>query len=101
MAYYLVNANIRTDTLDELKARLDSAEIKAMRPFGPTLDYALKHARITTDGQAVWEEEDYCRPPLAMERAAILDTYFTNLRVEMVNKGEGWQQIDDLRRLWS
>ena len=101
MAYYLVKANIHSDKLDELKARLDSNEIKAMRPFGVALDYALKHARISADGQAVWEEEDYCRPPLAMERAAILDTYFTNLRVEPVDEGEGWQQIDDLSRLWA
>jgi hypothetical protein len=28
------------------------------------------------------EEEDYCSPPLAQERAAVLDTYFDDITVE-------------------
>jgi hypothetical protein len=38
--------------------------------------------RIRKDGVAVWEEEDYCRTPLVQERAAVLDNYFHDLRVE-------------------
>jgi hypothetical protein len=48
----------------------------------------------------VWEEEDYCRPPLAQERAAVLDMYFTNLSTERVKEGKGWEQIESLPRLW-
>lgn len=100
MAYYLVKAKARSDQLEELKERLESEEILAMRPFGQALDYSLTHARLDPQGWVVWEEEDYCRPPLAMERAAVLDGYFTDLRVEPVRQGEGWQQIDHLPRLW-
>lgn len=100
MAHYLVKAKAQQEQLDELKDRLDSGEIRAMRPFGTALDYSLKNARVAEGGWTVWEEEDYCRPPLAMERAAVLDTYFTDLGVEKVKEGEGWQRIEDLPQLW-
>jgi hypothetical protein len=100
MAYYLVKARVDQAQLDSLKARLDSAEISKMRPFGQALDYSLKNARVDGEGWTVWEEEDYCHPPLAMERAAVLDHYFTNLSVEKVAQGSGWQRIEHLDRLW-
>jgi hypothetical protein len=51
--------------------------------------------------QTVWEEEDYCRPPLALERAAVLDAYFTALSVEAVARGAGWARIQHLLCLWT
>jgi hypothetical protein len=88
------------DLLAELRQRLDSGEIGVMRPFGRALQYSLDNARLKEDGLAIWEEEDYCVPPLAQERAAILDTYFRDLNVEPVEKGNGWTQIDSFPRLW-
>jgi hypothetical protein len=103
MAYYLVRAQYREELLAELRKRLDSGEINRMRPFGTALQYGLDHARLDPqgDGWTVWEEEDYCRPPLAQERSAVLDTYFTNLSVEPVQEGQGWEQIDALPPLWT
>lgn len=98
MAYYLVKA--KPHRLDELKTWLASGEIRLLEPFGPTLQHSLDHARLDSEGWAVWEEEDYCRPPLAMERDAVLDTYFTELSVERVQEGEGWQKIEHLPPLW-
>jgi hypothetical protein len=100
MAYYLVTAKFEEDLLAELRARLDSGEIRQMRPFGTALQYSLDHARVDPQGQAVWEEEDYCSPPLAQERAAVLDTYFNDLSVERVQKGDGWTRIESLAKLW-
>ena len=102
MAHYLVKAQYRADLLDELRQRLDRGEINQMRPFGRALQYSLDHARLDPQGDAwtVWEEEDYCNPPLAQERAAVLDTYFTSLDVEKVQQGQGWQRIESLPRLW-
>ena len=100
MAYYLVQAQPIEGLLTELRQRLDSGEIRVMRPFGQALQYSLENARLKEDGLAVWEEEDYCVPPLAQERAAILDTYFRNLNVEKVEKGKGWEQIESLPDLW-
>ena len=57
-------------------------------------------SRDPATGEAVWEEEDYCTPPLAMERAAVLDRYFLDLRVERVEEGEGFRRIAHLPSLW-
>jgi hypothetical protein len=100
MAYYLVKAKAIPEKMVDLKRRLDQGEIFPMRPFGSALDYSLRNARQTPDGWIVWEEEDYCRPPLAMERDAVLDHYFTDLSVELVSKGSGWEQIENLPHLW-
>lgn len=102
MAYYLVKAQYQKERLAELRRRLDSGEINQMRPFGTALQYSLDHARLDPQGEdwAVWEEEDYCRPPLAQERAAVLDMYFTNLSVEPVKEGDGWKRIQTLPGLW-
>lgn len=100
MAYYLVKARFHEDLLAELRSRLDTGEIQQMRPFGSALQYSLENARIDQPGWAIWEEEDYCRPPLAQERAAVLDTYFTDLNTERVEKGEGWARIETQPMLW-
>ena len=102
MAYYLVRARVRLDLTSELRARLDRGEFRTLRPFGEALTLALENARLDPQtGEAVWEEEDYCSPPLAMERAAVLDRYFDDLRVEPVREGEGWQRIAHLPSLWT
>jgi len=103
MAHYLVKAQYQKDLLTELRTRLDSGEINRMRPFGTALQYSLDHARLDPQGQGwvIWEEEDYCSPPLAQERAAVLDTYFKSLSLEKVQQGNGWAQIESLALLWN
>jgi hypothetical protein len=100
MAFYLVSAVPRQELMEDLSARLKRDEFTGLRPFGPTLSRSLKGARLRRDGSAVWEEEDYCRPPLAEERAAVLDRYFSDLRVEPVSEREGWSKIEALPRLF-
>lgn len=100
MAYYLVKAKIQDNLQDELQNRLDRGEIGEMRPFGRALEYSLNHARIDPKGWVVWEEEDYCSPPLAQERAAVLDTYFSDLSIERVPQGKGWEKIESLPEFW-
>ena len=100
MAFYLVTAVPRQELMDDLSARLARGEFIGLRPFGPTLSRSLEAARLRRDGAAVWEEEDYCRPPLAEERAAVLDRYFFDLRVEPAAEGEGWKRIEALPRLF-
>jgi len=100
MAFYLVTAKPIRSKMNELRKWLDSGEIHAMRPFGTALHMGLDNARWQSDNVAIWEEEDYCVPPLAQERAAVLDEYFTDLEVQHVNKGEGWKQIDSLTKIW-
>ncbi len=100
MAHYLVTATPIKHRLKELGERLGSGEVRKMRPFGGSLDFSLRYARTVKDGAVVWEEEDYCSPPLAAERAAVLDRHFTDIEVKRVKEGEGWRQIADLPPLW-
>lgn len=93
MAFYLVSAVPKPGLLEELRRRLVRAEFLALRPFGPALSASLQQARFRQDGVAVWEEEDYCDPPLAAERAAVLDRYFLDFRVEPVIEGDGWRSV--------
>ena len=100
MAYYLVVAKPKPDRLPDLLSNLQDRAYLTMLPFGRSLTYSLHHARLRDDGYAVWEEEDYCSPPLAQERAAALDEFFDDLEVTVVEKGEGWARIGELPRLF-
>ena len=73
MAYYLVSARPVADRMDDLESKLSQQAFRELSPFGRALNSSLERARRLPDGTAVWEEEDYCRPPLAQERVAVLD----------------------------
>ncbi len=100
MAYYLVRAKAKPERLTELENLLAQKAFEGLQPFGKSLSAGLCGARLAVDGLAVWEEEDYCSPPLAMEREAMLDTYFDDIQVEAVKVSEGWKRIRDLPRLF-
>ena len=101
MVFWLVTAKPRVERLGELRRRLDSREISRMRPFGRSLENGLVNARLREDGSDLWEEEDYCVPPLAQERAVVLDHYFDNLTVEDIgDRDQGWEKLTSLPSLW-
>ncbi len=100
MAHYLVTAIPVPERMEELRNLLRRDAFVVLRPFGGAITLSLRNARIREDGSAVWEEEDYCTPPLAQERAAVLDTFFGNLETEPVKKGDGWKRITTLRPLF-
>ncbi|OFV99542.1 MAG: hypothetical protein A3F68_07110 [Acidobacteria bacterium RIFCSPLOWO2_12_FULL_54_10] len=100
MEYYLVSAIPRLNRMDDLETRLAADEFVQLRPFGPALCGSLRNARLSASGLAVWEEEDYCSPPLAEERAAVLDHYFDQLLTSQVRQGEGWERMGPLRPLF-
>jgi hypothetical protein len=99
MAHYLVRARVKAEKLGELSERLAADAFVDLEPFGRALTRGLRGARVEGDG-AIWEEEDYCVPPLAEERAAVLDTYCDGITVEPVAKGEGWRRIEALPHLF-
>jgi len=101
VAYYLVRARSKPSLLGELRARLDRDDLRPLRPFGEAITVGLNGARLDPEsGEAIWEEEDYCSPPLAMERASVLDRYFEDLAVERLERGIGWSRITALPSLW-
>ncbi len=104
MTFYLVRAKPKREQLESLKEELKSGKISRMRPFGQALHYSLENARIDTQNSdyTLWIEEDYCSPPLAMERKEVLDRYFNDISVERVESEEhAWNSISDKPRLWS
>jgi hypothetical protein len=99
MAHYLVRARPKSERSRELSQKPQRKAFVGLRPFGKSLTHSLENARSESDGTATWEEEDYCSPPLAEERAAVLDLYFDEITVEPVNAGQGWEQIQALPKL--
>jgi len=99
MAHYVVRAKPKMARMPELHQRLGDNAFISLRPFGKALTQSLNNARVQPDGSAIWEEEDYCSPPLAQERAAVLDLYFDEITVERVEAGEGWARIENLPKL--
>jgi hypothetical protein len=100
MAYYLVTANPKKELLSELKESLNKDSFRNLQPFGKALTFSLRNARIQENGKAVWEEEDYCSPPLKEEKENVLDKYFSNIEVKKVSKEEGWKEIENLPGLY-
>jgi hypothetical protein len=100
MAHYLVSAKPKSERLGDLLANLREHAYVSIRPFGKTMTDSLENARGREDGYAMWEEEDYCSPPLAQERAAALDEFFDELEVAPVKEGAGWEEIKQLPRLF-
>ncbi len=96
MAYYLVTASPKEELLEELREKLARNEFVGLKPFGRALSSSLRRARKLPNGRAIWEEEDYCRPPLAAERTAVLDRYFEGVSTEEVVEGSGWALIGAL-----
>ena len=102
MAYYLVRARLKADLAAELRAELDRGAFRGLRPFGAAVTAGLEGARRDpASSDVLWEEEDYCSPPLAMERAAVLDRYFEDIRVEPLRRGEAWARVRELPSLWA
>jgi hypothetical protein len=103
MAYRFVRARPNRDRLPELRERLENGDVESMEPFGRALTVALDRAKFDPEtDEAVWIEEDYCTPPLAMEREAVLDEYFEGVTVvaDDVDETAGWKRIADLPGLW-
>ena len=101
----MVKARPRKELLQDLWKDLSSGKISKMRPFGRALQYSLENARIDDNensGYAIWVEEDYCSPPLTMERESVLDQYFDNIEVVRVDsEDQGWNIIKEKRSLWN
>mgnify|MGYP006290382877 CR=1 FL=1 len=98
MAHYLVKGMLKADRREELLESLGKGEFAGLKPFGESLTYSLENAKKDEEGRWVWEELDYCDPPLKQEREQVLDRFFSYLDIERVDEGEGWRRIEPLPR---
>ena len=93
MAFYLVEGKVQEEREGELRDKVMAQSFLSLKPFGKALSFGLENARIDERGAWLWEEEDYCSPPLKQERQAVFDLYFRRLKTEKVAEGEGWRRI--------
>lgn len=96
MAHYLVKAEPLDAQKGELIQRIENRDFISLKPFGEALTYSLEHAKIDKKGTWIWEELDYCNPPLKQERAQVLDRYFSIEDITPVEENQGWSTIEDL-----
>lgn len=102
MTFYLVKAKVKNNIF-KLHQEMESGKIKKLIPYGNSLHNSLQHAKKDDKDWVyeVWIEEDYCSPPLAMEGERVLDRYFTNIVLEIVESEEvGWAKIKDKTSIW-
>ena len=100
MAHYLIFAKPNMKLIDELYEKLIRNEITQIKPLGRAMNHSLRLSRIIDENMIVWEEEDYCNPPLAQEREYVLDKYFEILKIEKVKEKEGWNKIASKFPFW-
>src|SRR5689334_11474778 len=98
MAHYLVTAKPKSD-LDGRTSGQSAKERILINAAFRQGTHLFAPKRATSRGSyATWEEEDYCSPPLAEERAVALDKFFEDLSVASVRAGAGWQEINHCGR---
>jgi hypothetical protein len=101
MKSYLVRASPKPGKLAKLRRKLALGDIAIMRGFGEALDFGLKNARRSAEGEILWEQRSGSEPPLSQEKRAILNEFFREIEAEEVAEGRGWEKIRHLPPLWT
>ena len=96
---YRVTARFRTDMAGDLLRRLDDGSIAAQRPDGQEIVDSLRRAVVTGSGEVQWSEMCFCDPPLAHERATVLDDYFESVAVDPIAQYERYDGQSFLEHL--
>lgn len=99
---YHVRAKFRSETAAEFLTKLTDGTIANQRPDGPELVASMDRAVVNAEGQIEWSELCYCDPPLAHERATVLDVHFEDIwtyPIESHVQYEGQPFMNQLRAL--
>ena len=99
---YHVRAKFRADTAAVFLAKLTDGTINKQSPDGPEMVASMNRAVVNAEGQIEWSERCYCEPPLAHERATVLDQHFEDIRTEPIEAHAqfgGQPFMDHLRAL--
>lgn len=87
---YHIRAKFREQTAAEFFARLTDGTIENQEPDGRELVASMNRAVVAKNGIIEWSEMCYCAPPLAHERATVLDAYFDEITVEPIDSYESY-----------
>ncbi len=99
---YRVIARFRIETAVELRRRLDDGSIAAQQPDGQEIVASLYRAVVAGTDEVRWSEMRFCDPPLAHERATVLDHYFDGIDTEPIEYYEryvGEPFVEHLQKL--
>ena len=88
---YRVLARFRTDTAAAFLKKLTDGTVQQQTPDGPEIVASMNRAVLNGAGEIEWSERCYCNPPLAHERATVLDAHFDDMSTEVV---EEYQHYD-------
>ena len=91
LVIYRVTAQFKPATAEALRRQLDDGSIAAQQPDGQEMVDSLHRAVLRDNDEVVWSEQCYCTPPLAHERATILDRYFDVLATEAIEDYEAYE----------
>ena len=78
---------------------LADGTIASQKPDGAEIVAALGRAVVRPDGRVQWSELCYCDPPLAHERATVLDHYFNDVETEAIAAREAYDGPSFMERL--
>jgi len=82
---YKVQARFDKSKAKEFYKKLTDGSIQKQQPDGPSIIEGMNRAVIDDSGLVIWSELCYCSPPLAHERATILDHYFSEIETEPID----------------
>ncbi len=82
---YHVTARFRDNTAADFLTKLTDGSVGNQRPDGPEMVAAMKRAVVSNEGQVEWSEMCFCEPPLAHERATVLDLNFDDIVTEPID----------------
>ena len=88
---YRVRARFKTDTAAAFLMKLTDGTIQQQIPDGPEIVASMNRAVLNGAGEIEWSELCYCNPPLAHERATVLDAHFDDMSIKTI---EDYQQYD-------
>jgi hypothetical protein len=101
MPSYLVRGRPKPGKLPKLRRKLELGDIALMRGFGGSLEFGLKNAKRSIDGDVLWEQQSDSMPPLSQEKRAILNEFFREITAKDVAEGQGWEEVKLLQPLWT
>ncbi len=96
---YRVTGAFREDMAAELRRRIGDGSIARQKPDGAEIVAALNRAVMVPDGRVQWSETCYCDPPLAHERATVIDNYFDAIETEIIATSEIYDGPSFMERL--
>ena len=88
---YRVTAQFKPATSGELRRKLGDGTIAAQQPDGQEMVDSLRRAVVTDSGDVTWSEQCFCQPPLAHERATMLDHHFDDIVAQPI---EDYQEYE-------